>query len=59
MFIFAAASEQVADIDYEAAREVVYKMPYSEWKEKHQLPATTKQDRHLSTPLFCRKSAVI
>ena len=30
MFIFAAASEQGADIDYEAAREVVYKMPYSE-----------------------------
>ena len=39
----AAASEQVADIDYEAAREVVYKMPYSEWKEKHQLPATDEQ----------------
>jgi len=36
----AAASEQGADIDYEAAREMVYKMPYSEWKEKHQLPAT-------------------
>ena len=39
----AAASEQCADIDYEAAREVVYKMPYSEWKEKHQLPATDEQ----------------
>ena len=39
----AAASEQGADIDYEAAREVVYKMPYSEWKEKHQLPATDEQ----------------
>ncbi|AFS37295.1 Deoxycytidine triphosphate deaminase [Alteromonas macleodii ATCC 27126] len=43
MFIFAAASEQGADIDYEAAREVVYKMPHSEWKEKHQLPATDEQ----------------
>jgi hypothetical protein len=39
----AAASEQGADVDYEAAREVVYKMPYSEWKEKHQLPATDEQ----------------
>ena len=39
----AAASEQGADIDYEAAREVVYKMPYSEWKEKHQSPATEEQ----------------
>ncbi|AGQ00740.1 Deoxycytidine triphosphate deaminase [Alteromonas mediterranea UM4b] len=28
----AAASEQGADIDYEAAREVVYKMPYSSGK---------------------------
>ena len=36
-------SEQGADIDYEAAREMVYKMPYSEWKEKHQLPATDEQ----------------
>ncbi|MHC6645060.1 DUF1244 domain-containing protein [Alteromonas sp. HB246098] len=39
----AAASEQGADIDYEAAREVVYKMPYSEWKKKYQLPATDEQ----------------
>ncbi len=39
----AAASEQGADVDYEAAREVVYKMPYSEWKEKPQLPATEEQ----------------
>ena len=39
----AAASEKGADIDYEAAREVVYKMPYSEWKENHQLPATDEQ----------------
>ncbi|MDK2765793.1 MAG: DUF1244 domain-containing protein [Alteromonas macleodii] len=36
----AAASEQGADIDYEAARDVVYKMPYSELKEIHQLRAT-------------------
>lgn len=38
-----AAKEQGADVDYEAAREVVYKMPYSEWKEKHQLPASDAQ----------------
>lgn len=30
-------------VDYDAAREVVYGMPYSEWKEKHQLPATEEQ----------------
>lgn len=39
----AAAAEQGEEIDYEAAREIVYKMPYSEWKEKHQLPATQAQ----------------
>jgi len=44
----AAASEQGADIDYEAAREVVYKMPYSEWKEKYQLPATDEQLEQLA-----------
>ena len=44
----AAASEQGADIDYEAAREVIYKMPYSEWKEKHQLPATDEQLKKLA-----------
>ncbi|QDG40383.1 DUF1244 domain-containing protein [Alteromonas mediterranea] len=26
-------------MDYETAREVVYKMQNSEWKEKHQLSA--------------------
>jgi hypothetical protein len=25
------------------AREYVYKMPYSQWKEEHQLPATEEQ----------------
>lgn len=29
--------------DYEAAREVIYGMPYSEWKDKYQLPATPEQ----------------
>ena len=31
--------------DYEQAREIVYGMPYSEWREKHQLPATEEQLR--------------
>jgi hypothetical protein len=38
-----AAEQEGLDIDYDQAREVVYKMPYSEWKEKHQLPATEEQ----------------
>ena len=30
-------------INYEAARGLVYGMPYSEWKKHHQLPATPEQ----------------
>ena len=32
----AAAEEKGVDMDYEKAREFVYGMPYSEWKEKYQ-----------------------
>ena len=39
----AAAEAQGETIDYEAAREIIYGMPYSEWKDKHQLPATDEQ----------------
>ena len=39
----AAADEQGIEMNPEAARERVYGMPYSEWKEKHQLPATPEQ----------------
>jgi len=31
------------EVDIETARQQVYGMPYSEWKEKHQLPATPEQ----------------
>ena len=34
----AAAAEQGVEIDYEAARETIYGMPYSEWKARHQTP---------------------
>jgi len=39
----AEASERGVDIDYDAAREVVYGMPYSEWKAKYQKEATAEQ----------------
>ncbi len=39
----AAAKEQNLDIDYEQAREIVYGMPYSEWKDKYQTEATPEQ----------------
>ncbi|PKG81722.1 DUF1244 domain-containing protein [Colwellia sp. 75C3] len=31
------------DVDIDTAREQVYGMSYSEWKENHQLPATEEQ----------------
>ncbi len=39
----AAAEERGIEMDYEAAREIVYGMPYSEWKTKNQTPATPEQ----------------
>lgn len=39
----AAAEEKGLEVDYDQAREIVYGMPYSEWKEKHQKPATPEQ----------------
>ncbi|MEI6544565.1 MAG: DUF1244 domain-containing protein [Methylococcales bacterium] len=39
----AAAEEQGEAIDYEQARELIYGMPYSEWKEKFQKEATPEQ----------------
>ena len=38
-----AAAERGIPVDLEAARERVYGMPYSEWKSKHQAPATPAQ----------------
>lgn len=31
------------EVDIDTARQQIYGMPYSEWKEKHQLPATDEQ----------------
>ncbi len=39
----AAAQERGEELDYEQAREVIYGMPYQEWKEKYQQEATTEQ----------------
>jgi hypothetical protein len=32
----AAAAERGVELEYDDARELIYGMPYSEWKEKHQ-----------------------
>ncbi len=39
----AAAEERGVEVDYDAARERVYGMPYEQWKANHQLPATAEQ----------------
>lgn len=39
----AAAAEQGQDVGYDGAREIVYGMPYDEWKEKYQKEATPEQ----------------
>ena len=39
----AAAEERGLTMSYDEAREVIYGMPYSEWKEQHQTPATPEQ----------------
>jgi hypothetical protein len=38
-----AAAEKGLEIDKEAAREVVYGMPYAEWKAAYQTEATSEQ----------------
>ena len=39
----AAAQKRKINIDYDKAREIIYGMPYSEWKTKYQKPATKEQ----------------
>ncbi|MEQ8966878.1 MAG: DUF1244 domain-containing protein [Azospirillaceae bacterium] len=39
----AAAEEKGVDLDYDGAREIVYGMPYAEWKERHQTEASPAQ----------------
>jgi uncharacterized protein len=38
-----AATERGLKVDIERAREKVYGMPYSEWKNRYQPPATEEQ----------------
>tara|TARA_B110000503_G_scaffold50431_1_gene81674 strand:- start:2650 stop:2949 length:300 start_codon:yes stop_codon:yes gene_type:complete len=38
-----AAAERQTEIAYEQAREIIYGMPFQEWKAKYQSPATEQQ----------------
>lgn len=42
-WLVAAAEERGETVNYEAAREYVYGMPYGEWKAKYQADATPEQ----------------
>ena len=44
----AAADDKGLDIDYEQAREIVYGMPYADWKAKHQNEASPDQKAKFS-----------
>ena len=39
----AAAEDKGIEMDYEEARQIIYGMPYSEWKDQFQLKATAEQ----------------
>jgi uncharacterized protein len=39
----AEAKSRGTEIDYESAREIVYGMPYSDWKEQYQAEASANQ----------------
>ena len=47
-----AAQDRGLDVDYEAARTLVYGMPYAEWKAQYQTEATPEQlvafDKHVA-----------
>jgi hypothetical protein len=38
-----AAAESGANVELDAARELVYGMPYKDWKSQHQTEATVEQ----------------
>ncbi len=42
-WLVAAAEARGAELSADEAKEMVYGMPYSEWKEKHQEPASEEQ----------------
>lgn len=41
-YMNAAADEGIA-MDYDQAREVIYGMPFADWKQKYQKPASEEQ----------------
>lgn len=46
-----AAQEKGITLDKNQAREIIYGMPYDEWLEKHQTPATDEQMQQMDESL--------
>lgn len=44
-WVKAASEHYGAPMDYDSAREIVYGMPYNDWKLKHQKPTTKDQEQ--------------
>lgn len=44
----AAAEQRDLELDYEQAREIVYGMPYSEWKARYQTEASPGQSERFA-----------
>ena len=41
--IWQQQKKKALKLDYEGAREIIYGMPYEEWKDKHQSKASPEQ----------------
>ncbi|NVJ69213.1 MAG: DUF1244 domain-containing protein [Alphaproteobacteria bacterium] len=52
-----AAEELGADVAKDEARERIYGMPYDEYKEKYQMPATDEQMRRMDISVAKNKLA--
>jgi len=46
-----AADEKGIELDKQQAREIIYGMPYADWVEKNQTPATDEQMRLMDESL--------
>ena len=44
-----AAEDRGVKIDYESARQIIYDMPYSDWKKKYQTEASLEQKEKLNS----------
>jgi hypothetical protein len=45
----AAAQERGVELSYDEAREIVYGMPYDDWKQRYQSEATAEQKAAFAT----------